>query len=152
MKEIDLSSWDVTEAEKIILLVTCGVITGEDVDSTYYTKKLNAFNEVLQSYGITHSDVFNKEYRLWYFIIFFEKSIMMSSEQKALRQLSWKDAGCVYQNPLKLSSFSLLEIQNNEMQDILDLITICSKQTDRYQLPFEVVWLLASLRVIQNMK
>ena len=152
MKQIDLNAWNVTEAEKTILLVTCGIITEEDVDSIYYTKKLNAFNEVLQSYGITHSDVFNEEYTIWYYSIFSEK-FPMSLEQKVIRQLSWKDAGCVYQNPLKLSSFSLLEIQNNELQDILDLIKFCSKQRDhQYKLSFDVVWLLASLRVIQNMK
>ena len=153
MKQIDLSTRNVAEAEKIILLITCSIITEEDVESAYYTKKLNAFNEILQSYGITHFDVFDIELRLWYAIIFSEKSVGLPLEQKAIRQMSWKDAGCVYQNPLKLSNFPILQDQNNEMQVLLDSIKVCSKQKSSLnQLSFEVVWLLASLRVIQNMK
>ena len=153
MKQIDLSTWNVAEAEKIILLLTCGIITEEDVDSAYYTEKLNAFNDVLQSYGITHFDVFNQELRLWYAIIFSEKSMALPLEQKAIRQMTWKDAGCVYQNPHKLSHFPILKDQNNEMQVLVDSIKSCSKQyASLYKLSFEVVWLLASLRVIQNMR
>ena len=153
MKQIDLSTWNVAEAEKIILLLTCGIITEEDVDSAYYTKKLNAFNDLLQSYGITHFDVFNQELRLWYAIIFSEKSMGLPLEQKAIRKMSWKDAGSVYQNPYKLSNFPILKEENNEMQVLVDSIRVCSKQSASLnELSFEVVWLLASLRVIQNMR
>ena len=153
MKQIDLSTWNVAEAEKIILLLTCGIITEEDVDSAYYTKKLNAFNDLLQSYGITHFDVFNQELRLWYASIFSEKSMGLPLVQKAIRKMSWKDAGSVYQNPHKLSNFPILKDENNEMQVLVDLIRVRSKQSASVnELSFEVVWLLASLRVIQNMR
>ena len=153
MKQIDLSTWNVAEAEKIILLLTCGIITEEDVDSAYYTKKPNAFNDLLQSYGITHFDVFNQELRLWYASIFSEKSMGLPLVQKAIRKMSWKDAGSVYQNPHKLSNFPILKDENNEMQVLVDLIRVRSKQSASVnELSFEVVWLLASLGVIQNMR
>ena len=70
MKQIDLSASDFTEAEKIILLLTCGLITEEDMKYDYYIKKLDIFNELLQLYGKTHGDVFHPELAQWYFIRF----------------------------------------------------------------------------------
>lgn len=71
-------------------------------------------------------------------------------EEKAIRQLSCKDPGCIYQNPQNLSNFSILKDQNNSMEILMNSIKMCSSSKD--QLSFEVVWLLASLKVIQNMK
>lgn len=150
MSHIDFSTWDVAEAEKIIPLLTCGIITDEDTEPVIYTKKLNAFNELLQSYGITHSEVFHTKLSLWYSSFFAEKYVPLLLEEKAIRQLSCKDPGCIYQNPQNLSNFSILKDQNNSMKILMNSIKMCSSSKD--QLSFEVVWLLASLKVIQNMK
>ena len=72
MKNIDLSHWNVNEAEKMILLLTCGVITEEDIESNYYIEKLYDFNKLLQSYDKTHFDVFHPGLWLLYYICFSE--------------------------------------------------------------------------------
>ena len=120
MKQIDLSAWNVTEAEKMILLLTCGLITEEDIKSTCYIKKLNVFNKLLQSYGKTHFDVFHPELGTWHYICFSE---------------NFPDY-----TDLQIEFLRYLEIMNIQQNPGL------------YQLPSEVMRLLTSLPVFQNMK
>ena len=154
MRNIDLTAFKAIDAEKIILLLSCDIITEEDFGSTNYVKKLNVFNEMVDSYSISHIKIFrggqsyrpqhefkfNFDLRLYYFDLFpdFPRAIF---QDEVSMKMSWKEAGYIFKNITNLTNIYSKESKCRKIQFLIK--SILNRLSPQYSL--QENWLVASL-------
>ena len=154
MRHINLTVFKAIDAEKIILLLSCDIITEEDFESTNYLKKLNAFNEMVDSYSISHIKIFrggqcNSPYPKFkfefdictYYFELFPDFPRATFQDEVTMNMSWKKAGYIFKNIMSLTDISSKESKCSKIQFLIK--SILNKLSPQYSR--QENWLVASL-------
>ena len=171
LDHVDLTSFSDKDFEKLIFLLRFFIITKKEIDCNNYSSKLNHFEKMQVTYGISCSDAYDMLKKLTfhysvnskdvplYEIVKEKMSPIFISLEEIYASITWEDRACIYFDGFRFfgvrlhkRGVAMEQTLNTVMQKLETMIDAFEKPCSGYWEAKRMLWVLVSISSLKNLK